>query len=327
MKTRKRRPILGAVAGVAAFSAARGLIEYRRSIRAARERVRGRSAIVPSRYGDIEYTWGGAGPNVLVVHGAGGGFDQGELIADVVLGDRFHWLAPSRFGYLRSTFRPGATFEDQAHAFAALLDHLRIDRVAVLAVSAGGPSAALLALLHPERVSSLTLLSCGIAPGFAPAQVRAERMGKGLLAIFRKDHRYWLMSRVFKKRLLKLMGVDDAVIAGLTGEQRALADRLLDSMNPASLRHAGAVLDHDAALPGARITGIRVPTLVVHAVDDRLQPYHNATFAAANIPGARLVRFERGGHFLFGIEQKAVRAAVQGHILVHEAEEACAESA
>ena len=28
----------------------------------------------------------------------------------------FRWIAPSRFGYLRSTFRRGSTFDDQAHA-------------------------------------------------------------------------------------------------------------------------------------------------------------------------------------------------------------------
>lgn len=31
-----------------------------------------------------------------------------------VLEDGFHWIAPSRFGYLRSTFHAGATFDNQA---------------------------------------------------------------------------------------------------------------------------------------------------------------------------------------------------------------------
>jgi pimeloyl-ACP methyl ester carboxylesterase len=124
----------------------------------------GKSSIAPSPYGDIEYTQGGAGPAVLVIHGAGGGHDQGELIAVAVLNEQFHWIAPSRFGYLRSELRAGATSDDQAHAYACLLDHLRVQRVAVVAVSAGGPSALLFALLHPEQVSSLTLKSCGVVP-------------------------------------------------------------------------------------------------------------------------------------------------------------------
>jgi pimeloyl-ACP methyl ester carboxylesterase len=318
---KRRHRLLGAVAGVAALSGTRALVDYRRSIRSARARVAGRTAIVPSRYGDIEYSWGGVGPDVLVVHGAGGGFDQGELIAETLLGERFHFIAPSRFGYLRSTFRPGATFDDQAHAFAALLDHLRIDRVAVLALSAGGPSAALLALLHPERVSSLTLLSCGIVPGSSEDHRKADRMGRALLAIFRRDYRYWVMSRLLQRPLLRLIGLDQAVVARLSPEQRRLAQRFLDSMNPASLRYPGASLDHAQALPGARITGIRTPTLVLHAADDRLQPFHNATFAAANIPGARLVRFEQGGHFLLGVERETVAAEIRKHILEHAGEQ------
>ncbi len=61
---------------------------------------------------------------MLVIHGSGGGYDQGELLVQAVLGEQFHWIVPSRFGYLRSTFREGATFDDQAQAYAYLLDQL-----------------------------------------------------------------------------------------------------------------------------------------------------------------------------------------------------------
>jgi 2-hydroxy-6-oxonona-2,4-dienedioate hydrolase len=50
--------------------------------RQAYERVRGKSAVVPSPFGDIEYSQGGSGPPVLVIHGGGGGFDQGELLVE-----------------------------------------------------------------------------------------------------------------------------------------------------------------------------------------------------------------------------------------------------
>ena len=50
------------------------------------ERVQARGTVISSPYGDIEYTQSGTGPAVLVIHGSGGGYDQGELIADAVLG-------------------------------------------------------------------------------------------------------------------------------------------------------------------------------------------------------------------------------------------------
>jgi len=136
---------------------------YLRDMNRAYERVRQKGETITSPYGAIEFTQGGSGPVVLVIHGSGGGYDQGELIAQAVLDEDFRWVTPSRFGYLRSTFQEGATWDEQAHAYAYLLNHLGIEQVAVVAMSHGGPSALLFAALHPERVSSLTLVSCGVA--------------------------------------------------------------------------------------------------------------------------------------------------------------------
>jgi pimeloyl-ACP methyl ester carboxylesterase len=317
--TTKARKMFAWIASLLACAAVAAVVlvwtAYRSDMRAARERIRGRTAVVATPYGDVEYAEGGVGPDVLVIHGAGGGYDQGELIVEAVLDERFHWIAPSRFGYLRSTFRDGATYDDQAHAYASLLDRLGVKRVAVVGLSAGGPSALLFALLYPERVSSLTLISCGVAPVATENQKQADEKGKALVGIFKRDLSYWLIAKIFKKRLMGLMGANEAVIAGLSSGQLEWVEHFIEYMNPASLRYAGAVIDNTRALPGDRIAGIRAPTLAVHAEDDTLQLYDNAAFAAATIPGARLLSFERGGHFVVIIEQETVRAAVQRHIL------------
>lgn len=255
-----------------------------------------------------------------MIHGSGGGYDQGQLIVDTFLDGRFHWIAPSRFGYLRSTFRDGATFDDQAHAYAFLLDHLGLESVGVVAFSHGGPSALLFALLHPERVSSLTLVSAGVAAASTEDRGKADRKGNMLTTIFKHNWLYWSVTRLFKKQFMGLMGAPDAIIAGLTPGQRELAERVVEEMNPVSLRTAGVAFDNSARLPGDRIAGIQAPTLILHATDDTLQLYLNAEFAASTIPGARLVRFERGGHLLMAVEQATVRSAVQEHILDHASE-------
>jgi len=273
--------------------------------------------VISSPYGDIEYTEGGSGPPVLVIHGSGGGYDQGELITDAVLGEGFRSIRSSRFGYLRSTFRHGATWDDQAHAYAYLLDHLGVERVAVVAMSHGGPSALLFAVLHPERVSSLTLVSCGVAPSSSPDQAEADRRGEILTSIFRFDFPYWAVSKLAKGQLMELMGATDAVIASLTPAQRVWVERIIDYMNPASLRSAGVAFDNRGTLPGKRIAEITAPTLIFHAVDDTLQLYHNAEFAASTIPNARLVSIDHGGHVVVIVEQSTIRAAAQEHILSH----------
>lgn len=307
---------IGLVAAAVLVSAA-----YLWDMNRAYERVRGKSIVIPSPNGDIEYTEGGSGPAVLVIHGSGGGYDQGELLVRAVLGDQFHWMTPSRFGYLRSTFREGATFDDQAHAYAYLLDQLGVKKAAVVALSHGGPSALLFAVLHPERVSSLTLISCGVASSATQAQAHANQKGGMWVTIFKYNPLYWAITKLFKRQLMGLMGANEAVIAGLTSEQRELVEQVIDYMNPVSPRSAGAAFDNKATMPNERIAAVRAPTLIFHATDDTLQLYHNAQFAASTISGARLVRFEKGGHFLFGVEQSTIRTVMQKHILDHISEQ------
>lgn len=287
---------------------------HARDMRRAYGRIQRGSKVIPSPWGAIEYVEGGAGQPVLVIHGSGGGFDQGELLAGAVLGDDIRWIAPSRFGYLRSTFHPGATFDDQAHAYAFLLDHLGVERAAVVTLSHGGPSALLFAALHPDRVSSLTLISAGVASSNDPSQARANQQGDALTAIFQRDFRYWAVTTALRGRFLQLMGVSPSVIARLTPEQQALADRVIDFMNPVSRRAAGVTFDNRAAMPNERIAAVKAPTLILHARDDTLQLYRNAEFAAATIPGSRLVSFDQGGHLILAVEQARIRALVADHL-------------
>jgi pimeloyl-ACP methyl ester carboxylesterase len=294
-----------------------GALAYFQQIGRDYERISGKSQVLATADGVIEYSQGGAGPSVLVVHGSGGGYDQGELIAQAVLGDAFRWIAPSRFGYLRSTLPDGATFDDQARAYAKLLDHLGVERVAVVALSHGGPSALLFAALYPERVSALVLLSCGVAASSDAYQAQADRKGAMLTTIFRHDPLYWSVSTLFRQPLMKLMGANAEVVAGLSESQRRLVDRVIDEMNPVAPRSAGVAFDNRAAMPNQRITSIRAPTLILHAADDTLQLYRNAEFAAAHIRGARLVRFDRGGHLLIAVEQEQVAKLTRRFIIDH----------
>jgi len=293
-----------------------GLVAYLKDINQAYERVRGQSTVISSSYGNIEYKTGGFSSvtPVLFIHGGGGGFDQGELIADVVLDDPYFWIAPSRFGYLGSSLPVNATWDDQADAYAYLLDHLEIDKVAVVAMSQGGPSALLFAVNHPERVSSLTCLSCGVAASASEGQADANKKGNLLKTIFRYDFLYRTVSKLFKKQLLGIIGATDEVIADLSPSQKEKADQFIEYMNPAAPRSAGAVFDNEAVMPGSRIAAITAPTLIIHAKDDLLQLYHNAEYAASTIPGSELMSFESGGHILMIVEQEAVAKAVSNHL-------------
>ena len=111
-----------------------------------------------------------------------------------------------------------------------------------------------------------------------------------------------------------MIGANSEVIASLSRDQRQLFEHFIDYMNPVSPRSAGASFDNKAKMPGERIASVTAPTLILHAKDDGLQLFHNAEFAAATIPNAELVSFDKGGHFIIGTEQSAIRVAAGDHI-------------
>lgn len=89
-------------------------------------------------------------------------------------------IAPSRFGYLGSTMPVDASGAAQADTFVALLDHLDVDTVDVLGVSAGTSAAVQLALRHPDRVTHLVI--CRATCRVVPRPTRPRRRSPGRAA-------------------------------------------------------------------------------------------------------------------------------------------------
>src|SRR4051812_19355901 len=100
--TSQRRTVLIVAAVVAGGLLTSTYALYRRDIAPAYARISTGSQIAPSRCGPIEHAVKGEGPPVLVVHGAGGGFDQGLELGDSIARAGFRVIAMSRFGYLRT---------------------------------------------------------------------------------------------------------------------------------------------------------------------------------------------------------------------------------
>ena len=74
-------------------------------------------------------------------------------------GRSYRFIAVSRPGYLRTPAEVGKTPEEQADAFAALLDALKVDKAIMTGISAGGPPSMQFALRHPDRCAALLLVS------------------------------------------------------------------------------------------------------------------------------------------------------------------------
>jgi 2-hydroxy-6-oxonona-2,4-dienedioate hydrolase len=152
----------GAVAGVVGvilgFTALSIWWRFDRDLKLASARSAQGSTLIATRCGPIEVQQAGAGVPLLVVHGSGGGHDQGIAFAGALAQHGIRVIAMSRFGYLRMPMPADPSAAAQADAHVCLLDALGIRRAAVMGGSAGAPSALQMAIRHPDRVNALILL-------------------------------------------------------------------------------------------------------------------------------------------------------------------------
>jgi MFS family permease len=113
-----------------------GYSGYVADLEQAHRRIAGGSQMAQTACGPIEYAEYGTGPAVLLVHGAGGGFDQVAEVGAEFASLGFRVITMSRFGYLRTPLPPNASPQAQADAHACLLDALGIEQAAIAGVSA-----------------------------------------------------------------------------------------------------------------------------------------------------------------------------------------------
>jgi pimeloyl-ACP methyl ester carboxylesterase len=259
----------------------------------------------------MEVATAGEGTPVLVLHGAGGGYDQALLLARMFGPPGHQWIAVSRFGYLRSDLPEDASTRAQAEALLDILDAEGIDRTGILAMSGGVPPALQLAALAPERITGLALLSS--AP-FTPLTAATQDLPMPAWAyqmLFASDLPIWAILRTAPSLLDPAFDVTPTLRSSLSPEETATVAALTRTFLPVTdrlpgLGNEGAAIDATATYPLARITA---PVLIVHARDDGINPFPIAEFLARFLPQARVMPLATGGHLLLG-HQADVTAAI-----------------
>ncbi|WP_197040747.1 alpha/beta fold hydrolase [Pseudonocardia halophobica] len=200
---------------------------------------------------------------------------------------------------------------DLAADALAVLDAFGIERAHVVGMSMGGTLVQLLLLDHPDRLLTATVL-CTAAlgaygdpelPGPDPALLRLwgeftdDRDLQGELA-WRVEH--W--------RLLNGTGTPfDA--EGF----RALEERVVAHSGRVDNPAAHAVADTDGLDRGAELAGVTVPTLVIEAPEDPVNPPPHAGHLVRALGAGRLVRVQGMGHALNPTVVEPVAAAVLAH--------------
>ena len=291
-------------------------VSYQRDLRQARERIAIGSQVADTPCGSIEYAVAGAGRPVLVVHGAGGGYDQGLTFAAPLAASGFRVIAMSRFGYLRTPLPADASAAAQADAHACLLDALSIRRVSIIGASAGAPSSMQFALRHPDRTAALILL---VPAAYVPRADGAPPMKtpSGTQFLFdtalRSDFLFWVAPRVARDTVIRaLLATPPAVVEAASADEQARIAQLIDRVLPVSPRRLGLV--NDAAVTSTlsryALERVTAPTLVVSAEDDLFGTFDGARYSAEHIPGARFIGYPSGGHLWVGHHQELMAELV-----------------
>ncbi len=180
----------------------------------------------------------------------------------------------------------------------AVLDHLGLDRVHLVGNSMGGEASLALAVTHPERVASMTLLCPGIGgypwPEATPEEealmerYRVLTEAKDLPGLAALGLEVWCRS-----------GADDYLTEQLEATTTAdLAQGKLEQPNP----------DQWDLLPG-----LAVPTTVIAGELDPSDSLQASLDLAVQIPDAALVRLETD-HLPQYRDPEAVAAAIEDTI-------------
>jgi pimeloyl-ACP methyl ester carboxylesterase len=261
--------------------------------------------IVRTRCGPMEVALAGNGPAVLMLHGIPGSWRQCVPLAEDLVGG-FRVVLPSRPGYGRTPIATGRTYDEQAEAFAALLDALGIERYAVFGISGGGPGAIALAARQHERVTAL-VLACAMVPHLmrVPGAMRFA-LAPGIAEVLAP-----LMRRRDRRRIADEAHVDAQLQRSLTPQELVTMRRdpsLRDELIRFSLSHQAAQaglagLRNDfAQIAAANGNGrpahapVTCPTLVLAGDADTVVSPAHAAYHADALPSADHVTFENAGH-------------------------------
>jgi pimeloyl-ACP methyl ester carboxylesterase len=99
-----------------------------------------------------------AGLPVLMFHGTPATGGQARIVADAARHDGIRLVAPSRPGYGASTPTPPGLASAAADV-VELADQLGLDRFATVGLSGGGPFALAMAVVAPDRITSVGVLA------------------------------------------------------------------------------------------------------------------------------------------------------------------------
>jgi pimeloyl-ACP methyl ester carboxylesterase len=184
------------------------------------------------------------------------------------------------------------TLEERMDDVRAVMDAVGSERAALIGESEGGPLTMLFAATYPERTVALIL---------AGAEVKEEITADWPWGeATRAEHDESL--RTLADRWSLPTATSAAALMPSRSSEPQLAEWVARlRVQSASPSAASAFIDMAFDIDVRDVVAsVRVPTLILHALGDRVCHVENARFLAANIPAARYVEFPGADHLMFG---------------------------
>jgi pimeloyl-ACP methyl ester carboxylesterase len=228
----------------------------------------------------VGYEVRGAGAPIVLLHPFPFARDIWGGLSDV-LAARHQVIAVDARGFGETPLGgSGYAIADLADDVAGLLDHLDVDRAAVLGMSMGGYTALACALRHPARVAALILADTR-AGADAPA-MRAARDG-AIARIRTTGSGPYLDGSM--ARLLST-GAPPSLVTFLRGWAEDRAESLI----------AGIEALRDRPDRTAELGGVHCPTLAIRGADDQVTPADDMREMVGAIADATFVELPSAGH-------------------------------
>ncbi|MGE5428405.1 MAG: alpha/beta fold hydrolase [Methylococcaceae bacterium] len=212
-----------------------------------------------------------------------------------------------------TTYPPGElsySVMDMAQDVLAVMDAYQLKKAHLVGMSLGGMLAQLAAIQHPERISSITIISSSIwddkpeLPGIDPA-VLAYHASAGDLDWDDEEK------------------VIDYLAGGwriLNGSRHPFDEKRTQELAQTELQRARNLLsmfNHSYLTGGEALYGrsaeIKVPALIIHGTEDKVLPFEHALELHKILPHARLLELKGAGHEIHRLDWHLIIDAIAEH--------------
>jgi pimeloyl-ACP methyl ester carboxylesterase len=254
-------------------------------------------------------------PAILLIAGLGCSmlWWEDEFCAQLADGGRYVIRYDQRDTGRSVTYPPGEPGYGGAELIAdaiAVLDEHEISAAHIVGLSAGGGMAQELALLHPDRVLSLAVIST------SPASAVDRE-----LPAPSSEFNEWVASASVdwddRQSIVDYLVSYERMLAGKERSFDEESRRELISRDAERARDYAAIQNHDLIAGEAAdvppLSALAAPTLVLHGTADPMFPIEHGEALAEEIPGASLVRLEGAGHGLLRDDWDQVAEAILRH--------------